>query len=608
MFRNAKVGTILSGLNALSLAMAALLAICAIYISYSLSGIAAYAFDNTIPSIEKLGEINASAQELASDMGSHVLAPTTAQTLVIDGTIDPALDRIASDIAGYAPLVSDDKEQAIYADVVSKWQHVKTTLPQLRQESIAVHTDVATQLFNSSFKPAIVDLEKAIQADIAYNQKLASDARSHSELASRLSMVFGLVVGLCAIAAALASMLASKRRVIKPLDRLTRALDAITGGDLAVEVAGTDLPDEFGMLARSVEEFRVATVAKQVDEADLTLVVSELAGGLSALAEGDVTRRIGAPFAARYEKLRTDYNAAAKELADILTQVTKSAQGVRIGAAEISNASRDLAQRTEEQAASLEETVAAMNQVTDIVRETAENTGTVRVSVSEAHADADTGGVIVRRAVQAMDGIEKSAQEIAQITNVIDGIAFQTSLLALNAGVEAARAGDAGQGFAVVAIEVRALAQRSADAAKQIKTLIATSTEQVTEGVDLVGKTGKTLGEIVERVAEVSSMISHISESAQSQSANLQQVNSAMGSMDQMTQQNAAMVEQSAAAARSLAAEADQLITLVGRFRTEAPADSSHGDARRQAGSPALATRGNLALKLDAATDDWAEF
>src|SRR3546814_791917 len=187
--------------------------------------------------------------------------------------------------------------------------------------------------------------------------------------------------------------------------------------------------------------------------------------------------------------------------------------------------------------------------------------------VNEAHREAADGGQTVARAVAAMDQIEKSAQEIAQIINVIDGIAFQTNLLALNAGVEAARAGDAGKGFAVVANEVRALAQRSADAARDIKQLITTSSEQVESGVHLVGQTGQMLDRIVAKVDEVRGLITEISASTEAQASNLQQVNGAIGDMDSRTQQNAAMVEQSTAAARSLASEASQLLKLVSRFK-----------------------------------------
>lgn len=253
-----------------------------------------------------------------------------------------------------------------------------------------------------------------------------------------------------------------------------------------------------------------------------------------------------------------------------------------------------------------------MNQVTSMVRETAKGAAEVNRSIDEAHREASEGGAVVKRAVGAMGAIEKSASEITQIINVIDGIAFQTNLLALNAGVEAARAGDAGKGFAVVANEVRALAQRSADAAKDIKALITTSAEQVGAGVALVGETGTLLDRIVTRVGAISGMITTIAESAETQATNLQQVNGAVGEMDKMTQQNAAMVEESTAAARSLAGEAEALADVVARFKLggEAPARRAVAPTRlapkRKARGPMVS--GNLALKSDDGDDDWSEF
>jgi len=256
-----------------------------------------------------------------------------------------------------------------------------------------------------------------------------------------------------------------------------------------------------------------------------------------------------------------------------------------------------------------------MNHVTSNVGETARGAVSVQHSIGEAHQEATDGGVVVERAVAAMAAIERSAQEITQIINVIDGIAFQTNLLALNAGVEAARAGDAGKGFAVVANEVRALAQRSADAAKDIKELITASSEQVAGGVRLVGETGELLQKIVTRVGEINDKVRGIAQSTESQSTNLQQVNTAVAEMDRMTQHNAAMVEESTAAARSLAQEANQLTGLVSRFRTSGAGATATAitlppaAARRKTVSRQPAVAGNLAIKIEStADDDWTEF
>jgi len=235
---------------------------------------------------------------------------------------------------------------------------------------------------------------------------------------------------------------------------------------------------------------------------------------------------------------------------------------------EIRAAADDLALRNQQQAANLEETAAAMSQINSRVRESAASAHDASEAITRAQDQASEGGEVVREAVSAMDAIEASAQEISSIIDVIDGIAFQTNLLALNAGVEAARAGDAGKGFAVVATEVRALAQRSADAAQDIKALIEKSTTQVGQGVTLVGRTGDKLQAIVAQVSELHELITGMSESARKQATDLNSVNTAVSEMDRMTQQNAAMVEETTAATRSLEAEATSLTRMMSSFRT----------------------------------------
>lgn len=402
------------------------------------------------------------------------------------------------------------------------------------------------------------------------------------------------------------------KKTLEPLDSTANAMRRMAEGDFDVAVAGADRKDEIGTMVNAIEVFRAASKAQAVAETKQREVVTELATGLRALADGDMTYRINTPLAPEYEGLRTGFNNTVDGLGEILSGVANTASSVHTGSSEIRAASDDLALRTEQQAASLEETAAAMNQVTVMVQDTARSAAEVNRSIDEAHKEASEGGKVVDQAVAAMGAIEKSSQEISQIINVIEGIAFQTNLLALNAGVEAARAGDAGRGFAVVASEVRALAQRSADAAKDIKSLIMTSTEQVTDGVALVGQTGSMLDRIVTRVGEISSLITNISQSAETQATNLQQVNGSVGEMDKMTQQNAAMVEESTAAARSLAGEADELAALVARFRTgetasaarAAPKAVSRGKTARK--SPQV--HGNLALKASIDDEDWTEF
>ncbi len=408
------------------------------------------------------------------------------------------------------------------------------------------------------------------------------------------------------------------RKILAPTNGMIAVMDKMTGGNYDVAILGKDREDEIGDMARSIEVFRVAAKERQEDEAAQRIVVAELASGLKAIADGNLTHRITVQFAPKYDSLRGDFNDAVEELNSVVGRVARSATSVNTGSTEISTAADDLARRTEQQAASLEETAAAMNEVTQSVRSASENARTANQAVGQAMDEATNGGKVVGEAVTAMGDIEKSAQEISQIINVIDGIAFQTNLLALNAGVEAARAGDAGKGFAVVANEVRALAQRSADAAKDIKQLITESNVQVEKGVSLVGKTGDMLARIGEQVEQISGLVSGISAAAESQAASLQQINIAVGDMDKMTQQNAAMVEESTAASRSLAGEASELAELVARFRTSLSEEVSRSTARAPAAAsvarikpaPRKAARvvGNLAVKQDLADEDWSEF
>ena len=404
------------------------------------------------------------------------------------------------------------------------------------------------------------------------------------------------------------------RSVVRPVNALTGVMGRLASGDNSVEVPAVDRKDEVGEMARAVLVFKDAAIekirleaetgearsaaeaerarseAEKAREADEDhTAISNLAAGLSALASGDLTFRITAPFAAKTQKLKDDFNRTADTLQETMVTITGAIDSMRTGTGEISQAADDLSRRTEQQAASLEETAAALDQITATVKKTAEGAHQASEVTGQARVGAEKSGAVVRQAVDAMAQIEKSSQQIGQIIGVIDEIAFQTNLLALNAGVEAARAGEAGKGFAVVAQEVRALAQRSAEAAKEIKDLISTSTQQVDQGVDLVGQTGTALEKIVAQVAEITGLVTEIAASAREQSTGLSEVNSAVNQMDQVTQQNAAMVEESTAASHSLAQEAGELARLVARFNVGQVEASGRGRpaARTAAAAPA---------------------
>ncbi len=299
-----------------------------------------------------------------------------------------------------------------------------------------------------------------------------------------------------------------------------------------------------------------------------TNVSGSVGKAMSSLSDGDLTYRLADDIPAEYQQLRADFNGSMEKLQQTMLGISATTQAIRAGTEQIAVAADDLSRRSERQAASLEETAAALDEITGAVKLTAEGARHARDTVTAAKAEAEKAGAVVHEAMGAMGGIEKSSRQIGQIISVIDEIAFQTNLLALNAGVEAARAGDAGRGFAVVAMEVRGLAQRSAEAAKEIKGLISASSAQVDQGVHLVEATGAALQRIVEQVVEINRIVGNIATSAEEQATGLHQVNIAVGEMDQVTQQNAAMVEESTAAAHSLSEETERLAEMIDSFQT----------------------------------------
>ncbi|ESR26120.1 methyl-accepting chemotaxis protein [Lutibaculum baratangense] len=396
------------------------------------------------------------------------------------------------------------------------------------------------------------------------------------------------------------------RSITRPLSQMSGVMRELAGGHNEVEVPFVGRRDEIGEMADTVQSFKLAALEKerlegeagtmrereesernhraaeaQAKAGDLRSFVAEIEKGFGRLSQGDLTVRLDRPVAPEYEAIRGQFNSSVSALEETIGSVVNAVGSIRSGLSEITSASNDLSQRTEQQAANLEETVAALGQVTGAVNETAAGADEAQTAAHTALGNAEKGGDIVGRAVSAMSEIERSSDEIAKIIGVIDEIAFQTNLLALNAGVEAARAGEAGKGFAVVAQEVRALAQRSAEAAKEIKDLIQTSNGQVRTGVELVSATGKSLSEIVAQVARMSDLVTDIAGKAKDQAVSLREVATAADQMDKVTQQNAAMVEEATAAAATLARETDDLAASVARFRTSA--------ARARAGKPAPA-------------------
>ncbi|EJT02667.1 methyl-accepting chemotaxis protein [Rhizobium sp. CCGE 510] len=417
-----------------------------------------------------------------------------------------------------------------------------------------------------------------------------------------------LVLGVGAIVMLIVGVLAfyAIRLSVKPLQALTASVHSISSGDLDGAIPCVAKKNEFGDIGRALALFRDSARARRDletqaaeqrslsdaerarNDADkrsldgqIDFAVSQLAAGLGRLSQGDVSQTIGTPFVGRLEQLRVDFNASLLRLQDTLSGIRDSASTIQRNSGAVSASAGELSKRTEAQAASLEETAAAVEEITVTVRSSAERAREANNVVAATKKTADNSGAVVGDAVAAMDRIEEASQRIEQIIEVIDDIAFQTNLLALNAGIEAARAGEAGKGFAVVAHEVRELAQRSADAAREIKSLIETSSREVTVGSELVQKTGSVLASISQEIIAISGHVETIATASRDQSAALQEVNGSVNAMDQMTQKNASMVAETTQASRLLAGEADTLMALIERFRIVA--EPAHLGARKVA-------------------------
>ena len=529
-----------------------------------------------------------------------------------------------------ASLASLDQAVEFNPDISDRVSPLRSQVKEVAKETdAAIRLGLAGRKDEARIALTTVDRNMAVlsKSIVALNDELQKIAKKDSDQLTvdtdstiRFIIASGIIGVILSIAAGLAI---ARRGISAPIAALASRMTALSTGDAQSAVPGIDRRDELGGMAAAVQQFRDAAIAKEKSDADKVradaeqqLVVDQLASSLTKLSEGNLTTSLSG-FPSSYAKLEQDFNAAVQGLRTAMVAISSSSGGIRTGAGEVDQASGDLSRRTERQAASLEETAAAMNQINATVKETADSATKANAAVSQAKVDADKSGEVVKQTIEAMNGIERGSQEIADIITVIDGIAFQTNLLALNAGVEAARAGDAGKGFAVVASEVRALAQRAAEAAKDVKSRIMASSSQVENGVKLVGETGKSLERISERVNEVSSLVGDIATAAQEQSVSLQQVNTAITEMDSVTQRNAAMVEECAAAARSLATEAEQLVGQVSRFDVGGGAriESVRSEVRH-APTPAAArivrssaplSRGNTALAV-APEDDWTDF
>ncbi|WP_353227659.1 methyl-accepting chemotaxis protein [Novosphingobium sp.] len=582
-----------------------------------------------LPAAQSLGDIHAYLSQYRIKQGDLVETPSDRTEklvrnaeLVINGLLD--------DYGKHA----DDKQKTALDQLRAGW--TAYTAQNTTMAAAARHGDPAARAqFQGPGLDQFYAMEDSVLAMIDQDGKAVADVsnRSTQIYASARTVLIGAIVG--ALCAAIGLMGVLMVNIARPLAQMRDAVGRLVAGDMAVHLPGLGRSDEIGALAAALDRFkdlvradgdRAAAEKARSDETQIT--IAAIGGGLAALAAGDLSHRVPENGQGALAKLHVDYNTAVGELSAVLAKIVDGCTTIQTGTMEIAAAANDLSLRSEQQASSIAETARTLGTFTGTVRITADNARQTSSRLGVARSTAGSVEDIARRAVEAMRSIEGSAREMSEIVNVIDGIAFQTNLLALNAGVEAARAGDSGRGFAVVANEVRALAQRSAEAAKDIKTLISTSTDQIGGGVSLVESSGDAMRQIVGEVSAVSNLVDEIAEAAERQATGIAEISDMVSSMDRFTQQNAAMVEQTSAGTRNLSEETVRLMEQMNRFnvaQAQAGGASYLSQPRHEpavvplpvrptpAGRPlptfdGAARHGNAAVARAPAGDDWSEF
>jgi len=562
---------------------------------------------NIAPSIEAAKNIQLARLQMRGGFEDLLLSETPQQIASGKDAVQQKEVELDAALQTYEPLISSDAERASYSALVPLAKQYVGLGHQMIDLTVAGKQSDARELFMNVMSPLAVQISAKSDELIVFNQKEGDAAVLEGDVAydNTLFVVYSVLAATAAIVAGSAYF--ALVGIAKPVQTITTSMTALAGGDTQSAIPFSGRADEIGAMASAVEVFRQAAVANRRLEAEaeaaraqaesdrvrlaaeaeaaaqsrLNEATAGLAAGLRRLAAGDLAFELTDPFAPDFEALRHDLNGAVAQLRNTLRTVAHSTTSIDTGSREISQSAEDLSRRTEQQAASLEETAAALDQITVNVSNSSKRADEARTISIEANRSAAHSGRVVADAVNAMQRIETSSTKISNIIGVIDEIAFQTNLLALNAGVEAARAGEAGRGFAVVAQEVRELAQRSATAAKEIKDLISNSTSEVESGVKLVRDTGEALKTIEQHIVTINRHMEAIATSAREQSTGLSEVNSAVNQMDQVTQQNAAMVEQTNAAGSTLANEAGRLRELISQFHLNdrAPKTMSNGNA-----------------------------
>ncbi|AUX78716.1 HAMP domain-containing methyl-accepting chemotaxis protein [Sinorhizobium fredii] len=623
-----------------------------------------------VPSIDITNKINTAISDLRGSENRHIVNRTEAGMKRADDALAADLKKLEERMRIYDGLVYAPEERELYA----QFKDVLATYLKQHDELIAMSRagkkDEAGDFLTSAMRQSYTELEKLADGFRDINLAGAKQSYADSSAGFASARIANFMLLAIACLAGLGAMTFAIVGISRPINRTTAVMRTLADGDLSLEIPFTDRANEIGAMARAVEVFKqngikvrelnaqeaalqakstdlqssigevvsaavagdfTQRITKTYDNADLDRfaaqvneLVTSVARGvaetrrvISALAEGDLTETMRGEFQGVFGELQSNVNQTMANLRSVLGEVRSAIDTINGGAGEMRIASGDLSKRTEQQAASLEETSSALEEITAAVKSSTERATEASHMVDEARKSTEQSSAVVKDAVSAMGRIEEASGEIGQIINVIDEIAFQTNLLALNAGVEAARAGEAGKGFAVVAQEVRELAQRSANAAKDIKALISRSGTEVEAGVKLVTATGAALTLIEGHVIKVNEHVHSIATAAREQSTGLSEVSTAVNQMDQVTQQNAAMVEESTAATNRLADEAANLARLIARFKIEVgTAPRAAAADTRPVTSPARALTRKLAGALGgraataavAATANWEEF
>ena len=630
---------------------------------------------NWLPAIRDLSDIRYNASQYRMQTARYLLGHDSANRAKLEERSVELLKGIDKATAGYEPTIVGPEEQVLWDKVKGAWAAYLAADRRVREMARQGSEEGADREFLEVATPLFEAYAAAIQADVDFNNRgsirsaqSGEDTATRGNVIASILLALGLATGLTACAVVL-------RRVLRPLRDITASMQQLASGDLSVAVPYLRNQDEIGAMAGAVQVFKDnAERVKALEEeerrgladkaakaeamalvvADVGRVVQRAAAGdfshrvaaknvdpelrglvdginqinevvdkatgelgevLGSIAAGDLTREVRTVYQGRLGELSDAVNETVAKLAGIVTTIQQTAVEAANASSEINSGSNDLARRTEQQASSLEETAATTEQLAASVKSTAAASRQAVGHADEARTVAQEGGETVSRAVEAMTRIEQASSKISEITSVIEEIAFQTNLLALNAAVEAARAGDAGKGFAVVAAEVRTLAQRSSEAAKDIGGLIGKSTQEVSQGVTLVREAGGTLGRIVDASNRVAQTVNEISEATAEQANGIDEMSQAISHMDGMTQQNAALAEQSSASATSLATQIGNLNEIVSQFTVtgtrRAPARMAAEPGRLQALAASAFASGKPAAKAPlkkAAGQGWDEF